>query len=160
MIKMKEKLKALKNKKGFTLIELIVVIAVIGILVLLAAPKFLGYTQDANVSAMQSDAKVLSNAALVYNVEHDNTWPTTGAEQTLTIPGGATVKGKALDATLLKDTVKNIKGDYTNYIMDAEGNVYHTTGVKGKDGKFYFGVDKKDPKYQATEAGSTSPSIP
>ena len=61
----------LRNKKGFTLIELIVVMAVIGILVLLAAPKFLGYTKDANVTAMQSDAKVLSNAALMYNIDNE-----------------------------------------------------------------------------------------
>lgn len=68
------------NKKGFTLIELIVVIAVIGILVLLAAPKFLGYTRDAHVAAMKADAKILSNAALVYHIDnevHENPeeWP-------------------------------------------------------------------------------------
>ena len=34
-----------KNKKAFTLIELIVTIADIGILVLLASPRFFGHTQ-------------------------------------------------------------------------------------------------------------------
>jgi len=68
---MKKIMKNKKNKKGFTLIELIVVMAVIGILVLLAAPKFLGYTKDANVTAMQADAKILSNAALMYNIDNE-----------------------------------------------------------------------------------------
>lgn len=140
---MKEKLKALKNKKGFTLIELIVVIAVIGILVLLAAPKFLGYTQDANKAAMQADAKVLSNAALVYNVENE-AWPTTAdAAKTYTI-GTKSVTGKLLDETKLKSTVKSIKGKFTDYVIDEEGNVFHIKGVKGKDGKFYYGVNDKE----------------
>lgn len=143
MKNMKEKLKALKNKKGFTLIELIVVIAVIGILVLLAAPKFLGYTQDANKAAMQADAKVLSNAALVYNVENE-AWPTTAeAEKTYTI-GDKSVTGKLLDETKLKSTVKSIKGEFTDYVIDEEGNVFHIKGVKGKDGKFYYGVNDKE----------------
>lgn len=45
----------LKNIKAFTVIELIVVIAVIGILALLAAPKFLGYTEKAKVAQVKSE---------------------------------------------------------------------------------------------------------
>lgn len=48
----------IKSKKGFTLIELIVVIAVIGILVLLAMPKFLGYTEKSKVTVIRHDIKV------------------------------------------------------------------------------------------------------
>lgn len=71
--------KSFRGNKGFTLIELIVVIAVIGVLVLLAAPKFLGYTRDAKVAALQSDVKTLSNAALLYNIESTNDeWPYAG----------------------------------------------------------------------------------
>ena len=68
-------LKNLKKRKGFTLIELIVVMAIIAILVLLAAPKYLNYTKDAHVTAMQQDAKVLSNIALGYNVKNDGVYP-------------------------------------------------------------------------------------
>jgi len=39
--------KHLRNKKGFTLIELMVVIAVLGILALLIAPRFMGTKEDA-----------------------------------------------------------------------------------------------------------------
>ena len=47
------------NKKGFTLIELLTVIAILGILVLLAAPKFLGYTEKANIAKIQTGIKSL-----------------------------------------------------------------------------------------------------
>ena len=43
------------NKKGFTLIELLTVIAILGILVLLAAPKFLGYTEQAKLAQIKND---------------------------------------------------------------------------------------------------------
>ena len=45
------------NKKGFTLIELLTVIAILGILVLLAAPKFLGYTEQAKLAQIKNDVK-------------------------------------------------------------------------------------------------------
>ena len=73
---MKEKVKQLR-KKGFTLIELIVVIAVLGILVLLAAPKFLGYTAEAKLKHIQNDIKVYENSAnaeLTENPELENSW--------------------------------------------------------------------------------------
>ena len=50
------------NKKGFTLIELLTVIAILGILVLLAAPKFLGYTEQAKLTQIKNDSKAHETA--------------------------------------------------------------------------------------------------
>ena len=58
---MTNKMKKVKNKKGFTLIELIVVIAILGILAALAIPRFTGTqlraqerTHNANVRTIES----------------------------------------------------------------------------------------------------------
>lgn len=51
------------KKNAFTIIELIVVIAVIGILVLLATPKFLGYTQKATLAQVKSE--IVANEKII-----------------------------------------------------------------------------------------------
>lgn len=60
------------HKRGFTLIELIVVMAVIAILVLLAAPKFLGYSDKTKTTQITSDIKVLETQIDEYVMKHDN----------------------------------------------------------------------------------------
>ena len=47
----------MKNKKGFTLIELIVVIAILGILALILVPAFNGYIEDTKTQVASSYAK-------------------------------------------------------------------------------------------------------
>jgi prepilin-type N-terminal cleavage/methylation domain-containing protein len=55
----------LKNKKGFTLIELIVVIAILGILAVIAIPRFSGFTERAKVGNDEQYAALVANSALV-----------------------------------------------------------------------------------------------
>jgi prepilin-type N-terminal cleavage/methylation domain-containing protein len=57
------------NKKGFTLIELIVVMAILAILVLIAVPAFLGHTKDAEFTRLMNDARVLTDAAERYYMD-------------------------------------------------------------------------------------------
>ncbi|RHM99579.1 prepilin-type N-terminal cleavage/methylation domain-containing protein [Dielma fastidiosa] len=52
----------MKNRKGFTLIELIVVIAILGILALLLVPSFMGYAKDAKQSVCESNMTSIQRA--------------------------------------------------------------------------------------------------
>jgi prepilin-type N-terminal cleavage/methylation domain-containing protein len=54
--------KLVRNKKGFTLIEVLVVVVIIGILAALAAPRILGRIDDARRSADQALAASLTTA--------------------------------------------------------------------------------------------------
>ena len=63
-----------KNKKGFTLIELIVVMSIIGILALLAAPVFIGKTEEATRTKHFATVRILEDAAERYFIDHGK-WP-------------------------------------------------------------------------------------
>ncbi len=58
--------KTLKNQKGFTLIELMIVIAIIGILAAIAIPNFIAYRDKSFCSATESDANLIAGAIADY----------------------------------------------------------------------------------------------
>lgn len=54
------------NKKGFTLIELMIVIAIIGILSAIAIPNFLAYRTRGQNSAAEQNARDFYNSTMAY----------------------------------------------------------------------------------------------
>lgn len=67
--------KRTKGDKGFTLIELIVVIAVLGVLATLLIPKVVGVKSDAETAAMDANARIIKNALERYYLDNDETYP-------------------------------------------------------------------------------------
>jgi prepilin-type N-terminal cleavage/methylation domain-containing protein len=70
----------MKNKKGFTLVELVIVIVIVGILSIISVPIYRGYVEK----AMMTEGKVLLNAIgkaeLAYHVKYGTFKETNGTK--------------------------------------------------------------------------------
>ena len=62
----------LRNKKGFTLIELIVVLAVLAIIMAIAVPRFLGVQETAKIDADYSTGAMIAKAAELYIAQNED----------------------------------------------------------------------------------------
>jgi type IV pilus assembly protein PilA len=105
----------MKDQKGFTLIELMIVIAIIGILAAIAIPQFSAYRKRSYNAAAQSDLRNAATAQEAYYVD----------EETYTSDISLLVGTYGL-YTSEKVKFISVAGDVTSYKMYA----YHTSGDK------------------------------
>lgn len=115
----------MKNRKGFTLIELMIVVAIIGILAAIAIPQFSSYRTRAFNSAAISDLKNLATAQEAYYV--DNATYAGDAAGLVLLAGYGQVTSDGVEVLLLT-------GDGTAWTATAEhdnGDLYNWDSAAG-----------------------------
>jgi len=87
---MLRKLRKHRNQKGFTLIELMIVVAIIGILAAIAIPNFLRYQLKSKTSEAKTNMGAIKTSEEAFAAENDEyltcaSTPTGNADQTKTV---------------------------------------------------------------------------
>jgi len=62
-------------KRGFTIIELLIVIAVIAILIGIALPRFRGMQEEGNIAKAKGELRTLQTAVESYYIHNNNAYP-------------------------------------------------------------------------------------
>jgi len=119
--------------RGFTLIEIMVVIAILGIMAAIVVPKLVGHTDTAKVAAARQDIANIKQALILYKLDNQR-YPTTeqGLQALVTKPtSGPAANGYKADGYLEKIP------------KDPWGNAYQylCPGIKGEFDVFSFGAD-------------------
>jgi len=73
------------NKKGFTLVELIVVIVIVALIALISVPAVINIIRDARERRESVDADVVLNAAYDFMLKDRSRLPASGSSVTITI---------------------------------------------------------------------------
>lgn len=79
----------LAAQRGFTLIEIMIVVVIIGVLGALIVPQFMGRPEQAKITAARSDLKAIATAIEMYRLDNGH-YPSTeqGLEALVTRPQG------------------------------------------------------------------------
>ncbi|NNM69933.1 MAG: type II secretion system major pseudopilin GspG [Gallionella sp.] len=122
-----------RNQRGFTLIEIMVVVVIMGIMAALVVPKLMGRADDARITAAKQDISTIIQALKLYKLDNQH-YPNTeqGLQALVSKPTGG-------------PAANNWKtGGYLDKLpKDPWGNPYQflSPGIKGEVDVFSLGAD-------------------
>ena len=97
-----KKRKMLGNQRGFTLIELMIVVAIIGILAAVAIPAFMDYMKKSKTTEASLQLNKIAKNSKAYYITNARYITTSAGPEPATTPCGAKVQGTWSDPTWLE----------------------------------------------------------
>ena len=70
----------MKKRNGFTLVEILIVVVILGILAAIVIPQFSDASTEAKVSSLVSDLQTVRSQIQLYKIQHTDALPTAGGE--------------------------------------------------------------------------------
>jgi general secretion pathway protein G len=93
-------------KKGFTLVEILIVVVILGILAAVVVPQFTNATQDAQAGNLKAQKKSIQNQIELFKAR-TGSYPTLTQMQTAPANGSSTNWGVLIDGGYVKQAPKN-----------------------------------------------------
>ena len=123
-----EKTEMKTRKTGFTLVEILIVVIILGILAAIVIPQFTEASNDARESSLVSNLQTLRSQFELYKVQHLDVYPWDNGAGGIAANLVDRLTGKS-DA----DGTPNVTGVFGPYMQDVPGNPFcsNTTPVFG-----------------------------
>ena len=140
--------------RGFTLVEILIVVIILGILAAIVIPQFTSASEDARKNSLTSQLQTIRSQVELYKLQHRDNFPTSDGKAGVIVWAKLTNKTDASGSTtastglnfgpyLQATPVNGLNGNTTpakaaadgvGFVMDAQGKIF-ATGAD--DAKYY-----------------------
>ena len=141
----------MKTQSGFTLVEILIVVVILGILAAIVIPQFTDASTEAKTSSLCSDLQTMRSQIELYKIQHNDKLPSSAAV------------GFVLAMTEKTDIDGNADGEYGPYLQKIPTNPFNDLdtiteaatdpGIAGGAGWFF---DTTEGDFRADDAGVTT----
>lgn len=114
----------MRAKSGFTLVEILIVVVILGILAAIVIPQFTDASEDAKEASLLSNLQTMRGQIELYKAQHSGALPGAGTANVTT----------ALTSRTDVDGTADADGDYGPYMQKIPANPYNELNTIEEDG--------------------------